>query len=62
MPRRGEAVRSLAKAWDVTEVQAAALLSDPGAYAAEHRARNPLTGAEARRQLERRYPSRDLLP
>jgi hypothetical protein len=53
---RGEAVRSLAKAWGLTETRAAGLLDDPDAYGVECRARQRLTGREALRELERRFP------
>jgi hypothetical protein len=49
-----EAVRSLAKAWGITEARSADLLADPAAYVVEWRSRltDPVL---ARRQLERRY-------
>jgi len=55
--RGGEHLRTLAAAFGVSEVRAAELLADPAQYRAAYRARHPLTVAEARRQLERRYPS-----
>lgn len=48
-----EAVRSLAKAWDITETRAAACLEDPGEYQTEYRAR--MTPQQQLRRLERRY-------
>jgi hypothetical protein len=52
----GEATRSLAKAWGITEDRAADCLASPAVYAAELRSR-PLSVAQALRQLEaRRYP------
>jgi hypothetical protein len=66
-----EAVRSLAKAWGVTETRAAGLLADPDEYRAELRsredfyaeheaelialARENMTPQEKMRSLERRY-------
>jgi hypothetical protein len=63
-PRRGEAVRSLASAWGVTEARAVALLDDPVAYAVEcrSRARASMTVRERLRELERRYPAPGMLP
>jgi hypothetical protein len=52
-----EAVRSLAKSWGVSETRAADLLADPAEYGAEYRSRRRMTGPEARRALERRYPA-----
>jgi hypothetical protein len=52
---RREAVRCLAAAWDVSESRAADLLANPDEYREECRARQRLTGPEARRILERRY-------
>jgi hypothetical protein len=60
-PHRGEAAASLARAWDLTEARAAALLADTDEYRAEHRARNRLTGREALSRLERAY-ARPWLP
>jgi hypothetical protein len=54
---RAEAVRSLAKFLGITETRAGDLLADPEAYGVEIRARNGVTAAEARRELERRYRS-----
>lgn len=49
-----EAVACLARSWGITETRAAALLDDPAAYAEAARTQ-PVSGAEARRALERRY-------
>ena len=53
----GEATRSLARFLGVTEDRAAAALADPDTYAAELRLMRPVTGMEARRLVERRYPA-----
>jgi hypothetical protein len=63
-PRRAEAVRSLASAWNVTETRAAALLDDPVAYERElaRLARRGMTVRERLRVMERRYPAPGMLP
>lgn len=60
-PRRGEAARGLARWLGCTEDRAADLL-DSGEAVAEIRARQRLTGRQARRELERRLPDPSLLP
>jgi hypothetical protein len=53
--RGGEHIRSLARAWNVSEARAVECLADPGEYRREMRSRMSLE--ERRRELERRYPS-----
>jgi hypothetical protein len=52
-PRRGEAVKSLARFWGITERRAADCLDDSGEYQAEMRGH--MTTRQRLRYTERRY-------